>query len=1026
MQKEETHIDSGKIGRDLSTLISGEVRSEKWQRVIYATDASPYEIVPACVVLPKSKDDVVKVVMYAFQNSIPVAPRGGGSGLAGNSLTHGIVLDFTKYMNNLREITDHYVVCEPGVYKGSLDRELAKDGLFLPPDPSSSPYCAIGGMIGNNASGSHCLKYGATIDYLESAEVVLYDGTLLDFDPVEIGSEEWNTLLSQDEESSMKAKFYRSLYDLISSKREIITKSMPQVSKNSAGYRIDKLIQEREDASVGKTKKIFFNPAKVLCASEGTLGIVVSARFKIIKKPKARGILLLRYDSFGEMGKSVPGIRKYGPAAVELVDGNVIQAAEIQNPEVTKLNNGKPVTLIVEIDGDDKARVESQLKDMQEKIEPQTHNKSEIVTDDQRVEEIWHFREESLGIAYKMREAGRRTEAIIEDTVVQPENLGEYLEKLYAIYDKLGLKGVSWGHVGEGNIHTRPLIDYESHEGLEKAKQLADEIYSIVKSYNGSSSGEHGDGILRAPYIELIFGKEMVEIFRSVKKIFDPSDIMNSGKKVDSLDKSPLRDLRYGENYQTKMGEMRKRAKTLDIPSSSLESRDYFLNWGAKDRTIVKKITGRDYEFDFEKEVECCFGCGQCREQSNTRRMCPVYDGMHDELDACRGRNNLLRWMNKLEGLASTFALTDDYREAVYKHCIQCKMCMVDCPTNTNVAKLMAEARARYAKIKGHPKGYKYFFELDKYAEGGRKLAPASNWLMRNSLVRLVSEYITGIDRKKNFPPFHRKRFVDLFKEYSKTVVHSNQTNLVASAEKLHPSKNAVFFYDTYINYNNPELGMRIVRMLAENEIITIVPPQKSSGMPAIVEGAPDIGKEIAKYNVSNLIPYASKGIPIVTFSPSAGMTLKNDYLDVYDTPESRLVAQNTFDIHEYLSMLAHMGLLRREKMQPIDRKCLVHFHCHTIVQQVSNQVKEVLHMIPSLKFDILENGCCGNGGAYSFLKGNLEPSLKMGQKLATDVMKATVPVYSTGESCKVQLEQASNGVKIGLTAELLAESFSV
>jgi Fe-S oxidoreductase len=514
----------------------------------------------------------------------------------------------------------------------------------------------------------------------------------------------------------------------------------------------------------------------------------------------------------------------------------------------------------------------------------------------------------------------------------------------------------------------------------------------------------------------------MVEIFRSAKKIFDPSDIMNSGKKVDSLDESPLRDLRYGENYQTRMGEMRERAKTLGIPSSSLESRDYLLNWGARDRTIVKKITGRDYEFDFEKEAECCFGCGQCREQSNTRRMCPVYDGMHDELDACRGRNNLLRWMNKLEGLASTFALTDDYRDAVYKHCIQCKMCMVDCPTNTNVAKLMAEARARYAKVKGHPKGYKYFFELDKYAEAGRKLAPMSNWLMRNSLVRILSEYITGIDRKKNFPPFHRKRFVDLFKEYSKTTLDSRAN---PTPGVLNPSKNAVFFYDTYINYNDPGLGMRIVRMLGENGIATTVPPQKSSGMPAIVEGAPNIGKEIAEYNVSNLIPYASKGIPIVTFSPSAGMTLKNDYLDVYDTPESRLVAQNTFDIHEYLSMLAHTGLLRREKMRRIDRTCLVHLHCHTIVQQVGNQVNEVLHMIPSLKFDILENGCCGNGGAYSFLKGNLEPSLKMGEKLSNDIKRLTIPVYSTGESCKVQLEQAS-GVKVGLTSELLAESFSV
>jgi FAD/FMN-containing dehydrogenase/Fe-S oxidoreductase len=980
------------IANSISKIVKGEVLWDDWQRVMYATDASPYEILPLCVVIPKSAEDVANVVRYAHENGISVIPRGGGSGLVGGALGSGIVLDLSKYMKHIISIGEDNVVCEPGIFGNNLESAVEEKGLFLPVSPSSSAYCCIGGMIGNNASGARSLKYGHTIDYLESVDLVIYDGTIITLNEVNLDSQEWKELRNAGN-STQRSRIYNQLFDLISSNLGTIKNSMPKVSKNSAGYRLDLAYDE---------KKGTFNPSKVICGSEGTFGIVVRAKFRLIRKPKRKGLLILRYDSFKAMGDAIPQITKHNPSATELMDRSVIDAASVLNPEIKSLNKDKLVALIVEFDGDAANEISEKLKTLQQEIsKSENKNETDIITDESEIERIWKMREESLGFAYKVREGEKRTEAVIEDTVVPPENLGEFLDKLMGIYKEMGFDQMSWGHVSEGNIHTRPFVNYKSAEDIEKAKKLADRIYSLVSSYQGSTTGEHSDGILRAPYIKNVYPEQMISIFRKAKQIFDPLGIMNPKKKVDSLNDYPMRNLRYGPNYATK-------------PSAA----SYIMNWGNESSRVIKSITGKDNALDFEHEAESCFGCGKCREQSKRARMCPVYDAEFEEVSACRGRNNLLRWMNKIGGLSSDFATTKEYGREIYENCIQCKMCLVDCPANTDVGKLMAEARARYAKVRGVPKGYNFFFEIDKYANYNCAIAPLSNWAMKNPLVRLLMEKVAGIDRRKNFPPFHRKRFVRRFYE--------NHPRITADQIQNQDSeKHVAFFYDTYLNYNDPELGMRIVRLFEKNGLKVIVPDQRSSGMPAIIEGAPERGRRYAEFNISNLAPFAAKGVPIVTFSPSAGLTLKNDYLDVYDTPRSRLVSQSTMDIHEFLCHLNKTGELRKEIMRPIEMKCLVHYHCHSIVQKIQNYVKEALSFIPGLEFDILENGCCGNGGTYSFIAGNFLKTLKMGRGLIYDIQNSKLPVYSTGESCKVQLDQGSKKT-VGLTSELLCQSFGV
>ncbi|MGH9923551.1 MAG: heterodisulfide reductase-related iron-sulfur binding cluster, partial [Nitrososphaerales archaeon] len=379
-------------------------------------------------------------------------------------------------------------------------------------------------------------------------------------------------------------------------------------------------------------------------------------------------------------------------------------------------------------------------------------------------------------------------------------------------------------------------------------------------------------------------------------------------------------------------------------------------------------------------------------------------------VSSCRGRNNVLRWLSKMDGLSKEFALTEEYRDIIYKYCVQCKMCLVDCPSNVNVGKSMAEARAAYAKVNGLPKGYEYFVNIDKHASLGCKLAPLSNFLMNNKLFRVILEKRTGIDARKRFPKFSKKTFDKAYQEYS-------------DGSKTRFDKRVAFFCDTYIRYVDPMLGIRLVNMLQKNGYDVVFPEQMSSGLPALLEGAPDVGRQIAEYNVKHLYQYASKGIPVICFSPSSSIALKMDYLNVLDNEQTRTVAANTYDIHEFLSNLHGRNELDTN-FRPIDEEVGIHFHCHTIVQGADKHVLSLLKLIPKLKYHIVEKGCCGVGGSYSFIKDNYDLSMQIGKELF-NLVKQERKVYTTGESCMLQIEEGSNK-NLGLTIDLIARAYGI
>ena len=500
------------IKDDLERIAKGEILSDSWSTEIYSVDASNYQIRPSLIVCPQSEDDIQEVCRYCYSKNVPVTARGAGTGLLGQSLSDSVLIDCTKHMNKISEIADDYVLIEPGIVKGVLDRELKKRGKFLPPDPASSNYCTIGGMIANNSSGSHCLSYGNTIDFIKEIRVAYSDGSsglLGDIKHAAIGE------LGNDG----NGRLMKSLFELLSGQSVSLKEHYPQVSKNSCGYRLDALIDGD-----------YFSPQKLFAASEGTLGIVTSAKMRIIDIPTYRHLLVLGFENLLSAVDVVPLILKFNPAALELLDHSVFSFRE-------KIGNNNTVTggidclLFVEFAGDDLTDVEINVNLCLDKLSYRCVL-IESVADEQGIVRIWQARKNALNRIMKLTIGSRKPIGLIEDTVVSPNLLYEYTQYLQQVYSHYKVDYVIYGHAGDGNLHTRPLIDVNSKPEIELLQNLAQDVFNKVVQSGGTITGEHGDGLARTKYIEYMYAAEIISLFKEVKKLFDPKFIMNPGKKV--------------------------------------------------------------------------------------------------------------------------------------------------------------------------------------------------------------------------------------------------------------------------------------------------------------------------------------------------------------------------------------------------------------------------------------------------------------------------------------------------------------
>ncbi len=704
-------ISSEKISNDLAKIVRGDVWGDILHRAAYSSDVSIYQILPACVVVPRNVDDVAAVVNYARDNKIPIAPRGAGSGVAGESLCSGIMLDMRGHMNRILAIEDggEKIVCEPGVVLDEINRRLAEYGRKIGPDPSSSNRAVIGGCVANDSTGAHWLKYGHMGNWLETVEVVLADGSVVEFT---------NDVGPQETEDQRIAVIARECMEVLQGKEQIIENALHRTKRNRSGYTIAGICHD------GKV-----NLARLMAGSEGTLGIFTKVRLRTVPLPTVKALVEFKFDSLENMAKAVPAIVKSGASVCELMDRQLLDIARDALPQYRDLFAEKAqAVLLVEHDGDNTEQIEQKIEKTTAAV-GQLSYASRIVVDQDQQKRLWTARKEAGPLLTRIRDSKKPVE-IIEDVCIENDKLLDYIKGSKEIFAKYDVDLSFYGHAGDAELHLRPRLDLRKTTDLEKLRKIADEVFSLAWSLGGSISGEHADGLIRAGFVRAQYGDEYYQLLEAIKNIFDPAGIMNPGKILSCDDKIMTNNLRAQHEFE------QERLKS-DLKFS---------------------------EGELEAELDQCNGCGACLSREEDLLMCPVYRALGEELGSSRAKANLLKFWATGDLQDKQFE-SDEFKKFLGL-CINCKACSIQCPAGVDISTLIIAARTEYVRRKGLTIT-EFLLSKNRYlSKLGSLFAPVSNFMMNTGVFKWGLEKLTGLDRRRQIPAFTPKPFLEVGRKF--------------------------------------------------------------------------------------------------------------------------------------------------------------------------------------------------------------------------------------------------------------------
>lgn len=959
------------LERDLRRLLRGDVEFDPLTRHLYATDASIYQLEPLGVVCPQDQNDVQALVRFATEHEVPLIPRGAGSGLAGAAIGRGVVVDFTRYMNRILEFAPDgsWVRVEPGVIMGELNQRARAYSRFFAPNPSSENYCSIGGMIGCNSSGSRSVAYGGTIDHVLSLNVVLEGGEVCTATSLHEDSAQLSELLRGE---STAATAFRTLLAELKDQETSVRAALPRVMKNASGYRVERV----RDGNLGEV-----NLQTIFVGSEGTLGLVTEATLNLVPLPGRRAIAMAYFPSVFTAGEAVFPVLELKPTSLEIMDAGFLRFVRRSNRDIDAiLPQDVDTALLVEFEAADDAELAGRLRSLEDLLAESDVTQVKPALDAAEQKRLWAVRQAAVPLLQKLPGPKRITE-FIEDVTVHPDVLAQYMSTLTAILEKHGCEAIMYGHAGDGNIHTRPVLDLKRSEDLEVMQQIMDEVIAYVLEIKGTPSGEHGDGLIRSPYIRRVYGDEVYELFSRVKRAFDPAGIFNPGKKI--VNPAQVggvgRHLRYGPDYWT-----------YDQP------------------TLL-----RFPDSEYEREIEKCHGCGQCKSAVGTS-MCPTYKATRREHASPRAKANLLR--NIIQGKLDPYGT---YGERAFKdvidYCIECGMCAVECPSNVNIPKLMLEAKSKY-RAKGRPEpAERTLGSAGTLFTAGHLLAPVANAALKQSSLRSVGERIVGIDRRRRLPDFA-----------SKTLEQQMRARRPAPVGDA-PLGRVVFFSEMYANFNDPELGLIMEKLLRAHGLDVIFPAQKSSGILEMAYGLPSRARQTARFNVHSVLPYVRDGSAIlVSGEPTASFAFRSHYADYLDDPAVTEVANQTRDLGEFLAIWRKEHPETALAPAPCQQTVAYHVPCHLKVQRPAVTFYDLVAEVPELQLVNLDAGCCGMAGTFGTKAGTFDFSMRVGRPVFEKILEVKPDLVLTDcSSCRMQIEQGA-GVVTMHPAEFLAQLYGV
>ncbi len=967
----------------LKENIEGDVLFDRISRVLYSTDASNYQIEPIGVVLPLHSDDICAVVEIAGSFGVPIIPRGSGSSMAGQTLGAGLILDCAKYLNRIIEI-DHaakIAVVEPGVILDTLNSDLKHLGLMFGPDPASAERATIGGMVGNNATGAHSIRYGLTIDHVLATDVILQDGTTARFEALSLDA--FNQRKHAD---GLEGKIYTRIDEIRDQYAKAIKEHWPSTWRRASGYSLNYLTGFTpgqppvwHETSTRYPPTAGHNLAPLMVASEGTLAVLRSVTLILVNTPSANALAILPFNSIAEAAEATPGLLKLQPDAVELIPRSIFERARAIPAYARRMGflEGDPAAiLVVEFEGEDQREASLRAAALPG---------AKILDHPREMADLWAVRKVGLGLLMSIP-GDLKPITFIEDVAVPVEHLADYVRDVEAVLMQNDTYGEWYAHASAGCLHLRPLVNLKTSEGVTQMQEIAEAVLEITLNHKGSISGEHGDGLSHTEFNERLFGAELMQAFREVKQVFDPEELLNPGKVIPASDGfggpgSLVSNLRYGPEYQTK--------EPLTIFSHRREG-------------------------GFAEAVEACTGVGVCRQEHGL--MCPSYQATRDEIHTTRGRANALR--AAISGVLPSQALTSEQMLDVLDLCLECKGCKAECPTAVDMARIKAEFLHLYQEEHGVPLRSRLFAQINKVAAFSQPFAGVVNQVTQSPIISKIQEQLLGIAKERKLPSFSTKTFQSWFTaRHSRNAVHAfNPASLI-------------LFVDTYTQYMQPEIGQDAVMVLeALGYAVEVVEGQVCCGRPLISKGLLREARASAQKNIEALSPAANAGMPIIGLEPSCLLALRDEYLEFFPHDEgAQAIADHAYLFEEFLVRPDESG------KRPIDDwgggleagRAALHNHCHSKALVGSEAFTQ---LFGAMEIDALEipSGCCGMAGSFGYEKEHYALSQQIGETIlfpaVRDARSSGREVLSPGYSCRTQI-QDSTGVSAMHPAQFLARS---
>jgi FAD/FMN-containing dehydrogenase/Fe-S oxidoreductase len=960
-------IDRQRIQDDLRGLVRGDVLCDAVSTTLYSTDASIYEVQPVGVVRPRSSADVVALVQYAAEQDLPIHARGSGSGVSGESIGPGLVIDFSRYMRRMQiDSGDLSVKVQAGLTLAELNRNLRPTGRWFGPDPATRSITTMGSVLATNASGSHFLRSGSARDNVRSVRVVMVDGEKIDLTK------------HHPDDPGTAGRLARGLIE-IKSQYETCLEQLKNAPPSRGGYRLDGIVDEQGRVDL----------AKFMVGTQGTLGLIVEAVVKTEPVPTCRGVLLLFFHRLESAARCAVRSLEYGPVACDMMGRRLLGIArETERQFESVLPREAEAMLLLELQGESLDELVNRMNIVGDELcrGPDAAFETMSATDQETRDRFWSLCRRVTPRLSRLKGPGMPI-PFTEDIAVDAKKLPETLVAIQKTLRENECTATIFAHAGHGQLHVRPFIDLSSAQERKKVRRVAREIAEVVWKHGGHVGVEHAAGLSRSALLPKQFG-EYWPAMGQIKRLFDPHHRLNPGKLFGSILQKPDENLRpIGESIEVSAD-----TRTLIRADERIVQAARLQNTAVPELPVLQQWSPAQM---IDQVAQSCNGCARCRTTAGAERQCPVFRTMRNEESSPRAKANLLRGV--LSGKVEVEALTGERAKSVADLCFNCHQCRLECPASVDIPKIVGELKAQYVATNGQPLSERLNCRLDAVAAFGSQLPWLSNFLIRNGLSRWLAEKLFGLTASRALPAIASKSFMRYASRRRWTKPSAGDGSKV------------LYFVDHYANYHDPDLGRALAEVLQQNGIAIYVPPsQSTSGMARITAGDIKGARRNARRNVRMLSEAVRSGYKIVATEPSAVLCLKHEYPNLLDDEDSHLVANNSFESCEFLRSLNQENRLDRE-FHAIDLEFAYHRPCHLRVLDPEIASIELLNLIPGLTVRHIEGGCTGMAGTWGLQRKNYRNSLRIGWPMISAMRQSGARLACTEcSACKMQIEHGT------------------